>query len=211
MSTIGFLHTSPVHVSTFDDLTSRISPVVAAVHVVDESLLKLARASGPEAALGGVRDRIDQLAERGARVVVCTCSTIGDVAERAATEVPTLRVDRPMARRAVSLGARIGVVAALESTLVPTKALVEQEAAAAGAQPSIELVVVDGAWTDFEADDMVGYLHKITDSARALAESVDVIVLAQASMAAAVEHLEDLAVPVLSSPGSAVRYAVDLL
>ena len=133
----------------------------------------------PEAALVGVRDRIEELGERGARVVVCTCSTIGDVAERAATEVPTLRVDRPMARRAVALGARIGVVAALESTLVPTKALVEQEAAAAGEQPSIELVVVDGAWTDFEADDMVGYLHKITDSARALAESVDVIVLAR--------------------------------
>ena len=47
---------------------------------------------------------------------------------------------------------------------------------------------------------MVGYLHKIVDSARALADCVDVTVLAQASMAAAVEHLEDLAVPVLSSP-----------
>ena len=185
--------------------------MVAAVHVVDESLLELARASGPEAALGGVRDRIDQLGERGARVVVCTCSTIGDVAERAATKVPTLRVDRPMARRAVALGARIGVVAALESTLVPTKALVEEEAAAAGEQPAIELVVVDGAWTDFEADDMVGYLQRIADSARALADRVDVIVLAQASMAAAVGHLEDLAVPVLSSPGLAVRHAVDML
>ena len=184
--------------------------MVTAVQLVDESLLELARSSGPEAALGGVRDRIDQLGERGARVVVCTCSTIGDVAERAAAGVPTHRVDRPMARRAVALGARIGVVAALKSTLVPTKALVEQEAAAAGEQPSIELVVVDGAWTDFETGDMVGYVHKIADSARALAESVDVIVLAQASMAAAVEHLEDLAVPVLSSPGLAVRHAVDL-
>ena len=116
--------------------------------------------SVPGGGPGRVRDRIDQLGERRARVVVCTCSTIGDVAERAATKVPTLRVDRPMARRAVALGARIGVVAALESTLVPTKRLVEEEAAAAGEQPAIELVVVDGAWTDFEADDMVGYLHK---------------------------------------------------
>ena len=119
--------------------------MVTAVHVGDESLLELARSSAPEAAPVGVRDPFEELGERGARVVVCACSTIGDVAERAATEVPTLRVDRPMPRRAVALGARIGVVAALESTLVPTKALVEQEAASAGEQPSIELVVVDGA------------------------------------------------------------------
>jgi hypothetical protein len=211
VSTIGFLHTSPVHVPTFDGLTRRISPGVTAVHVVDESLLKVARSSGPEAVLGGVRDGIDSLRERGAQVVVCTCSTIGDVAESAGTDVPTFRVDRPMARRAVDLGDRIGVVAALESTLAPTKALVVHEAAAAGKQPVIDLVLVDGAWDDFEADDMDGYLHRIADSARAIADRVDVIVLAQASMAPAVDHLGDLDVSVLSSPDLAVRYAVNLL
>ena len=48
-------------------------------------------------------------------LVVCTCSTIGGVAE--ATILPNgehvLRVDRAMAERAVALGSRIIVAAAL--------------------------------------------------------------------------------------------------
>lgn len=45
----------------------------------------------------------------------------------------------------------------------------------------------------------------MTDAARALAPRVDVIVLAQASMAGAEPLLEDVGVPVLSSPGMAVE------
>ena len=211
MATVGFLHTSPVHVSTFDDLVHQVAPTLDAVHAVDESLLELARAAGPEAVLDGVRERVDELRAQGASAVVCTCSTIGDVAERVAGDVHTLRVDRPMARRAVRLGARIGVVAAVESTLAPTNALLEQEAAAAGVRPTIELVVVDGAWAAFEAGDMSGYLQLIAAAARDLAERVDVIVLAQASMASAEERLHDVGVPVLSSPRAAVVHVADVL
>lgn len=207
MTTVGFLHTSPVHVPTFDGLTHQSWPLLGTIHVVDESLLIQARADGPEATQSAVRARLNELKDNGADVICCTCSTVGDIAENAGIDVPVFRVDRPMARRAVVLGPRIGVVAALESTLGPTQDLIMHEAAAAGSEISVDLVVAGQAWSLFEAGDIDGYIRVITESALALEGRVDVIVLAQASMAPAEKHLSSLSVPVLSSPGLAVEHA----
>jgi hypothetical protein len=55
--------------------------------------------------------------------VVCTCSTIGDIAERFSPSV--MRVDRHMAISAI-IFSRIHVLASLKSTIQPTKQLVEE-------------------------------------------------------------------------------------
>jgi hypothetical protein len=149
--TVGFLHTSPVHVPAFRALLAEVAPGVADVHLVDEALL---------------------------------------------------------AERAVAGGGRVAVVAAVESTLGPTRQLFEECAAACGSAA----VVVDApcleAWALFEAGDHAGYHELIARHVRGLAEDFDVVVLAQASMAPAAALLADLAVPVLSSPRLAVARAV---
>lgn len=94
--------------------------------------------------------RLDKLVAAGVDVICCTCSTIGDIAESSDAKVTVFRVDHPMARHAVKRGQRIGVVAALESTLEPTRALIEDEAARAGADVSLELVTASDAWARFE-------------------------------------------------------------
>lgn len=94
--------------------------------------------------------RLDELVAAGVDVICCTCSTIGDIAESSDAKVTVFRVDHPMARHAVKRGQRIGVVAALESTLEPTRALIEDEAARAGADVSLELVTASDAWARFE-------------------------------------------------------------
>lgn len=208
MTVLGFLHTSPVHVPTFDALV-RVSCAAARVcHVVDEQLLALARLRAPEAVTGAVRDRLNELTGLGADVICCTCSTIGHIAEAEADSVPVpvLRVDRPMARRAVELGPRVGVVAALDSTLEPPRALILEEAGRVGAEVSLMLVTATGAWGCFEAGDYDAYLGSIASQARRIASSVDVIVLAQASMAAAERYLTALDTPVVSSPRLAVEH-----
>lgn len=211
---IGFLHTSPVHVPTFDQLVADQLPGVRAVHVVDEQLLSHARENGPDAVVDEVRRRLADLADKGADVICCTCSTIGGVAEdvagRAKLAASVFRVDRPMATRAVASGTRIAVIAALESTLAPTEALLREEATRNGATVTIELVTATGAWERFEAGDQRGYLDAITAAARCAASRADVIVLAQASMAAAEADLTDLGIPVLSSPSLAVAHAAAL-
>ena len=65
----------------------------------------------------------------------------------------------------------------------------------------------DGAWPCFEAGDLEGYLAIVAAECDAVAETSDVIVLAQASMAGA-SRLCTTQVPVLSSPQLAVEAAI---
>lgn len=212
MVTLGFLHTAQVHVETFDALVRAAAAgetVPETAHVVAPELLERARANGATPELSAdVRTALATLVAQGADVVVCTCSTLGPIAERIDLPVPVVRVDRPMARAAVAAGSRIGVVAALESTLTPTLELVADEAARASAEPEVVTRGVPEAWAAFEAGDAAAYAEQIAAAARSLAASVDVIVLAQASMAGAVPLLADLSVRVLASPRLAVDAAL---
>ena len=213
MITVGFLHTSSVHVPTFRDLLAGIDSGAQETHVVDEQILTDARTRGVDADVEArLQQRLRELADRGSEVVVCTCSTLAGHAEQLSSllPVPVLRIDRPMAEAAVGSGGRIAVVAAVESTLGPTRQLLEECAAAAGTGARIVDAPCLDAWAAFGAGDQAGYLDRIARHARDLAASTDVIVLAQASMAAAADRLADLDVLVLSSPRPAVTRAVEL-
>ena len=202
--TLAFLHTSPVHIATFDRLLAEIAPGVAARHLVDESLLAEARGAG--AITPALEQRIaDALREASApdgAVVLCTCSTIGGSAEAAGARggLAVLRVDRPMAERAVTLGRRILVAAALSSTLAPTRELILEAARAAGKPIELTELLCEPAWALFERGDLAGYAQAIAEALRAAAGHADVIVLAQASMAAAAPLCAELGIPILSSP-----------
>lgn len=197
--TLALLHTSPVHVPVFDGLRDRHHPGLVLRHLVDEELLVRAREEGPEAVAGAVADALAAAVADGAAAVLCTCSTIGGIAERQAGVfgVPVLRVDRPMAAEAARYR-RIVVVAALRSTLEPTVALIAEES---GPEASlISTVVVEGAWERFEAGDRDGYLDAVAAAVDGAPPVEDcVVVLAQASMADAVGRTTT-ALRVLASP-----------
>lgn len=196
---LALLHTSAVHVPVFVSLRDEAHQGLELRHLVAEELLARARSDGPDAVADEVRALLDQAVARGARAVLCTCSTSGAVAERAGAGVPVLRVDRPMAAAAVAAGPRVVVLAALESSLEPTVALVEEEARSAGRPVHVRTVLVEGAWALFEAGDTDGYVRAVAAAAHAVT-GADAIVLAQASMAGA-RHLTATSTAVLSSPG----------
>ncbi|MFF3612004.1 aspartate/glutamate racemase family protein [Streptomyces sp. NPDC002580] len=204
---LALLHTSPVHVPVFDALRDEAHQGLELRHSVDEELLARARHEGPEAVADAVRALLDRAVADGARVVLCTCSTIGAVAERTDVGVPVLRVDRPMAAAAVATGLRIVVLATVASTLEPTVALVEEEARRAGRRVHVRTALVDGAWALFEAGDADGCARAVADAADAVG-GADVIVLAQASMTAA-QLLTTTSVPVLSSPRPGLAAAAE--
>lgn len=210
MTTIGFLHTSPLHAATFRDLVAELLPDAQVIEVVDEIVLDQARRLGLRdvRVIGAVADRLAELID--ADVVVCTCSTIGGIAEQVGRAAGTdvVRVDRSMVERAIELVGtghrRIAVVAALESTIEPTRALFDEVMLATGADIDVEVHVVPRAWEWFEAGDVERYLDTIAASLPTIASHVDVVVLAQASMAPAVARI-DVTVPILSSPRLAIE------
>ncbi|MEW2292859.1 aspartate/glutamate racemase family protein [Streptomyces sp. NPDC006743] len=199
---LALLHTSPVHVPVFDALREQDHPRLRLRHFVDEGLLRRARRGGPETVAGDIATVLDRAVAEGAGAVLCTCSTIGAVAETAgaARALPVLRIDRPMAAQAVAAGPRVVVVAAVESTLDPTVALLHQEAERAGRRLRARPLLVPGAWARFEAGDTEGYLRAVAEAADSVTgDEADAVVLAQASMAQA-RDLTTTSVPVLSSP-----------
>ncbi|MEV6957683.1 aspartate/glutamate racemase family protein [Streptomyces sp. NPDC051207] len=199
---LALLHTSPVHVPVFDALRHQHHPGLELRHVVLPELLDRARRDGAAAVAGDVLAVLRGAAADGARAVLCTCSTLGGVAEACAGDagVPVLRVDRPMAAAAVALGPRVVVLATLRSTLGPTVALVEEEAGRAGRPVAVRTHVLDEAWRAFEGGDAGRCARLVAGAADAIpAADADVIVLAQASMAPA-GPLTTTSVPVLSGP-----------
>lgn len=181
---IGFLHTSPLHVATFDRLVRATSSEVQTSHLVDGALLDQARLHGADHGdvVAAVGRAIQQLADRAPDVIVCTCSTISAVAEAAQSTVPVIRIDRAMARAAVADGQRIAVVSAVDSTLSPTLALLTEEAGRLSRAPEIVSTPCNEAWPLFEAGDINGYHAILAAHVQALPAPFDVVVLAQASM-----------------------------
>jgi aspartate/glutamate racemase len=211
VAVIGFLHTADVHVPTFRGLLAELGPQHRDVHVVDAGLLATARRDGITAAVtAGLAEKMRELSAAGARVVVCTCSTLGEQAEllAAGAGATVLRADRPMAEAAVAAGPRIAVVAAVESTLEPTLGLLRSTAERTATEITLTGAPCPAAWELFLAGDLDGYARAIAAHTRAIATGADVVVLAQASMAPAAALLTDLAIPVLTSPRTAVAEAV---
>ncbi|WP_369199398.1 aspartate/glutamate racemase family protein [Streptomyces sp. PU-14G] len=201
------LHTVTSLPAVFEPLVRRHAPAARPYHVVDESLLADTIDHGP---LPRTADRlaayVSHAEAAGADAVLVTCSSIGQAAEqaRAHVSIPVLRVDDPMAEQAVDRGRRIAVLATLASTLVPTAHLVRRKAEDAGKAVTVTTSTCPGAYEARVAGRTDAHDQRIAAEAVRLAAGHDVLVLAQASMATALERLsqDDLPVPVLTSPES---------
>ena len=145
-------------------------------------------------------------------MILCTCSTIGASAEKVnhLTDGVIVRIDRPMAEKAVEIGSRIIVAAALESTIAPTRDLILETAKTRRKRVELIEVFCDNAWSRFEAGDLKGYFSEIARNIKDKASEGDVIVLAQASMAGAANLCPEISVPILSSPEIGLMYAADV-
>jgi hypothetical protein len=209
---LAFLHTAAAHASTFERLVQRFAPGLAVRHQVDDVLLADAQRLGADdpALVARVHQAMGALAAEGAVIVVCTCSTLGAAAERTpmGAGFAAMRIDRAMAEHAVALGPRVLVVAALDSTLEPTARLVMESAAAAGRDVRLRRLVVPEAWAHFTDGNTARYIGTIVQAVADHARDTDAIVLAQASMAPAVQPLAERGIAALSSPELGVRAAL---
>jgi Asp/Glu/hydantoin racemase len=217
MATLALLHTVSGLAPVFGELCQEIMPGVDTFNMVDESLLKNTIQSGALTPLTTRRvlEHIASAEEAGADAVLVTCSSIGPAAElaRRTVAIPVVRVDEAMADQAVAAGRRIGVAATLQTTLDPTAALIRDRAALAGREVEIQTHLCAGAFDALKRGDTAAHDQIIADGLRQLLGTVDVVVLAQASMARVAGTLasEEQTVPILSSPRSGVERARDTL
>jgi Asp/Glu/hydantoin racemase len=215
--TIAYLHTSHVLIPMFSELSRTELPGVEQFHMVDESLIQnTIRANElTKVTIRRVIKMILSAREGGADAVVVTCSSIGPAVSlaRGICDFPLVRVDEAMAEEAVRRGKRIGVAATLRTTLEPTVALLRAKALDAGRAVDVEESLCEGAFAAVLSGDTRTHDQLLADSLVRLRQSVDVVVLAQASMARVVASLPagNETTPILSSPELAVKRARTLL
>jgi Asp/Glu/hydantoin racemase len=214
---LGLLHTSATLVPVFQQLCSEKLPGAEVFNLVDDSLIKdvIARGELTTRTARRVVEHIASAEAAGADFILVTCSSIGAAVEAAAPliGVPVLRVDQPMADKAVQTGKRIGVIATLPTTLAPTADLIRRRAASAGKQVELTTKLCEGAFDALMSGDSAKHDATVAAALKELAFKVDVIVLAQASMARVVGTLAeaDRRVPILASPPLAIEHLAKLL
>lgn len=212
---ISFLHTAHSHRAMFGELVDKQAAEqgreITVNHVVRESFLQHAQQGNDEQLKQDFTALVCQLSAES-RVVVVTCSSIGALAEEF---VPTntcqiMRIDRAFADYAVTHAERILLVAALESTIEPTRQLLNSSAQLLSTPSNVDVLLVPQAWQYFLNGDMSGYHTCLIEELTRQSEKTDLVLLAQASMMG-IEEKVQLSVPVISSPKLGVAKALALL
>jgi Asp/Glu/hydantoin racemase len=211
---IAILHTSFVFVSVepvINDLITELIPDAEVMHFVDSDVLAtVVREQGISAQSEARMTHLAQAAEAaGADIIFSACSSLGPALDVAAKNVttPVVKIDEAMAIQAARSADRIGVLATVPTTLRPTSDLIQAKAEELGRTVSIEQRLADGAFAVLMSGDREQHDAMIVEQAVALADEVDLIVLAQASMNRLAEVLrERTGKPVLSSPRMGVDY-----
>jgi Asp/Glu/hydantoin racemase len=215
--TLALIHTSPTLTPIFGALCTRFMPETTIFHMVDESLItdtiredRLRRVT-----IRRLLSQIESAERAGADAVMVTCSSLGPgvAIGQQLFDIPVIRIDEAMAEAAVRMGHRIGVMATLRTTLEPTITLLHEKADEAGIQIEIVDSLCDGAFDAVLAGNTAVHDRILSEALKNEMEGVDVVILAQASMARVVTAMPNgtLAMPVLSSPELAVKSARSIL
>ncbi len=215
--TIAFIHTSPSMIPIFKTLAGELLKNATIFQMVDESLLCdiIREGKTPPGTARRLVGHVLSAEQAGAQYILVSCSSMGRAVEasRIMCGAKVLRVDEPMARQAVEIGRRIGVIATLPSTMEPTVALIRTCAAEKNRDVEVIGEVVDGAFAAVMSGDGAKHDALVGQALRNLAGRTDVILLAQASMARVVDSLrpDEKPKPILSSPRLAVENLARLI
>ncbi len=211
--TLALLHTSPSVAPVFSGLCQKHLPEFRIFHMADESLIQETMRAGRlrKSTARRVVNHVGSAVEAGADAVLVTCSSIGQATRIAQQlfDLPILRVDEAMAEAAVRQACVIGVAATVRTTLDPTLALLREKAQEAGREVKLVECLSEAAFPAILAGDTAKHDALVSKALLEELQGVDLIVLAQASMARVVDGLPAgaLRVPVLTSPELAVLRA----
>ncbi len=204
---IALIHALALSVEPINAEFERAWPEALRMNLLDDSLSADLRASagGLDVAM---QQRFEMLADyavfAGAQAILFTCSAFGTCIEAVAARHPALPVLKPnqaMIEEAARMGGRVGLIASFEPTLASMPAEFG---------PSVQEVLcacVPAALQALQRGDHSTHDALVAEAALQLqAQGCDVIALAQFSMARAAPRVAlQVRVPVLTTPGSAVR------
>ena len=182
------IHNSIVLINQLNEICQRLIPHIDVINLMDESLLR------DIMNLGNVNQKMikricfyTMSAEAlGADAVMMTCSSLSETVDVAKNlvDIPVLKIDEPMAIEAINHATNIGVMGTLNLVVGPSKRLIERKAKEQGKKVNIESIVCEEAFKALIKGDREKHNQLLLKEADKIANKVEIIVLAQGSMAA---------------------------
>jgi aspartate/glutamate racemase len=214
--TVGLIHAVQPAMQPVREELARELPQVRVLNLLDEALIGEMERLGSitPALVRRMTQLVDLHRQAGAQLVLLTCTVYSPFIEQvqAQADVPVLAIDSVMVDQAVGSATRLGVLATNPNGLKMQREMLER--ASERLQRPIEIVAVlrQDAWDALIAGQGDRHDEILVEEAVNLAPKVDVLVLAQASMARAAARMpKDLPVPLLSSPALAVDKVKEVL
>lgn len=216
MAKIALIHTTPVTVDSLEKLIKEKNEKIEIMNIVDDSILPELINNDADISLveDRVRSYIKTAAEQGADLIMSACSSIGEIFEQENKnyKIPIMRIDSTMAEKAVAKAVKIGVAATLETTLKPSTELIKKKAAAINKNVKIKTVLADSAYQKLMAGNESAHDKLLAEKLKELINKVELVVLAQASMARAVKSLpKEMQNKFLTSPELGIENALQKL
>ena len=213
--TVGLIHAVVPAMAPLRSAFAEV-PGVRVLNLLDEALLKDAERLG--GITPGLVRRMTSLVAMheasGAEAVLFTCNAYSPYVDqiRAQSGIPVLTIDEAMIDQALASGRRIGVLATVAAGLEQQRKSIERAAEVAGKEIEIVAVLRPDAFAALNAGDEETHDRILLEELRKLAPEVDVVVLAQASMAGLLAKVPaETSVPVLASPQLAVEKVKEIL
>ncbi len=216
MKTVAAIHTAAPMVESTKQLFAEYLPDIRLFNITDDSLIQDVIRDGKvtEQTARRLTGYYFAAVDTGANLIFNTCSSVGEIADAATlmVSVPIVKIDDAMTARAVEQYTRIGVLATLPTTLEPTVRLLNKQAR----KRKKEIQVIEGLAKGAYEAGISGKAEKhdalILETAKHISDQVDVLALAQGSMARMEQTLaNETGKTVLSSPLFGVLAVKDCL
>ena len=198
-------------------IVNELNPELEIINIVDDSIIR-SIASNNNVVPASVYRRLSSYfvtaEEAGAIGAILTCSSVNEVVDVASklVSIPCFKIDQPMADKAIEIGHKIAVAATLQTTLAPTKRLIHSRSIHASKDIVLEECLCEGAYDAWQGGNFKKHDEIVSSAIENLAKNNDVVVLAQASMARAIDAVSDsIKEKVLTSPKLGVTTALKAL
>jgi Asp/Glu/hydantoin racemase len=216
MTTIALIHAVIPAMPPMRETLAAELPGARVLNLLDEGLLSEVERYGgltPEC-VERLVTQVGLAVQAGAEAVLLTCtaySTVVNQVQARFPSVPVLAVDQVMVDQAVDTATRIGVLATVPAGLEQQSEMLRRAAAVRGKPLHIVPSLHPAAMAALQRGDGDTHDRILLDALPGLAAQVELVLLAQASMARLVPRLPKLPVPVLTSPQLAVNHLRQIL
>lgn len=191
---VGLVHTTRLVIDPVHQAVTDQCPALTFNHVLDEGILRSLASRGEITGeiTRWLTDMVRSTEAVGAELSVVSCSSLSPCVNevRKRVKIPVLKIDEPMMEHAIAGADRIGLVMTNPTTEQPSTLLFHEVAERLGRDVTLVPRLCPNAFTRLNQGDLAGHDAEVCRTVEGMLDEVDVVMLAQISIARVRDHLD---------------------